>query len=74
MDFENGSRLVDDLWFEVREFVPEDRRQQIARKFITAAKDNGVEDWGLDTLVEEDANFNYEDDEDEAIDEEDEDF
>lgn len=66
---DDGNQLVDDLWFEVREFVPEEKRQELARKFINISREHGVDEWTEDLLVEEDANLSYEDEDEEESDE-----
>jgi hypothetical protein len=47
MGWASGSELAENLWDLVREFVPEDRRKKIAKKFI-----DEFESMDCDTICE----------------------
>ncbi len=48
MGWASGSCLGGDLWHLVREFIPKDKRVQVAREFYDILCDADADDWQED--------------------------
>lgn len=57
MGWSSGSILADETWGLVREFIPPRQRKRVAREFIGKFEEYDADDWGYETLLEEDADL-----------------
>ena len=63
MGWSRGSGLGIDIWEEVRPYIPEAKRQEVARFIYDAVCDLDADDWDGESQLEIDAGINYEDEE-----------
>lgn len=61
MGWSAGSGLGEDLYLMVREYIPSNKRKDIAVAFYDAVCDLDADDWSGDSQLEIDANINQED-------------
>lgn len=55
MGWSAGSGLGEEIWDEIREYIPEEKRQQIARFIYDSVCDLDADDWSGDSQLEIDA-------------------
>lgn len=58
MGWASGSGLAEDAWLLVREYVPADRRRDVALDFLRLFEEQDADAWGLDDSLIRDAGRN----------------
>lgn len=61
MGWSAGSQLGEELYLTVRDYIPEEKRKEIATAFYDAVCDLDADDWSGDSQLEIDADINQED-------------
>lgn len=58
MGWASGSYLAEEIWTEVRDFIPEDKCQKVARYIHDKFCDHDADDWDGNSQLEIDAGVN----------------
>lgn len=69
MGWASGSYLAQELWEEVRELIPLDKRREVAMKFFTMFSNEDADDWSFACNLFTDAGFSWNQKTEEYLDE-----
>lgn len=59
MGWAAGSGLGEEIWEKVREYVPEDKREEVAKFIYDSVCDLDADDWDGQSQLEADAGVTY---------------
>jgi cation transport regulator ChaB len=55
MGWASGSYFAEDLYNEIRKYIPKDKRKLVAEKIISAFENDDADDWGEDSKLWKDS-------------------
>jgi hypothetical protein len=58
MGWSGGEELADKLYCKIRQFIPPEKRREIARKFYNEFCDHDADTWSGATRIEKDGKLN----------------